>query len=573
MPVVLEVERGQSESAFDVNLASYVYVEQALQPTRSIPGRTAYQQEVTRLTGWTFNSRGDSYANPPNEPPVPVRWGGTSFVDDWILPPADLTPLASNGDPRLAGLRGEAYFQNLDAILAAHAAAADAVSIQWFRQTWESSDPSWPFDIAAYARAITLFTNFEIFKCNAAAPGKPAAVFVVMPGQADRGGLNHALIREVHLHLAVNGRRSSRPSLGSFPVLPHFRIATGATLELSMASAYQADTGLTNGSGATADNAHQSAGSTQRTGMARAIEVARWLAPVAPRPFDRAPVLLHAFRKPGTTDVVRLRVRITPNNFLAWQGPAPEDSDLTVLGGFSSSPSQAHIFLHQGPIDSTTVPTAIAATAVTVDNADRTKGWGYLDITLAVPVPANGFVSLSPSQNAPGYTRRGEAIAPSLKRKIGLYEALVAAPDITAGFPDLLGPAPSYVLPLVHATNVPITQEDPATMADLTAAGITLVENWLRTQITHAGLRKSGTEVSAAGYARAAITWSANGAPIENTNQLDFGTAITDTGIDEVAGYTAATGGSAVVVKAIPTQTPSSQVVRLAAGALDGVAA
>lgn len=117
MPVVLEVERGQSESAFDVNLASYVYVEQALQATRSISGRTAYQQEVTRLTGWTFDNRGDSYANPPNEPPLPVRWGGTSFVDDWILPPADLTPLASNTDPRLAGLRGEAYFTSLDAIL------------------------------------------------------------------------------------------------------------------------------------------------------------------------------------------------------------------------------------------------------------------------------------------------------------------------------------------------------------------------------------------------------------------------------------------------------------------------
>jgi hypothetical protein len=110
-------------------------------------------------------------------------------------------------------------------------------------------------------------------------------------------------------------------------------------------------------------------------------------------------------------------------------------------------------------------------------------------------------------------------------------------------------------------------------MADLTAAGVTLVENWLRTQVTHAGLRKSGTEVSASGYARAAITWSANGQPMENLNQLDFGTAITDSGINEVAGYTAATGGSAVVVKAIPAQSPTSQVVRLAAGALDGVAA
>jgi len=110
-------------------------------------------------------------------------------------------------------------------------------------------------------------------------------------------------------------------------------------------------------------------------------------------------------------------------------------------------------------------------------------------------------------------------------------------------------------------------------MADLTAAGITLVENFLRTQITHAGLRKSGAEVTAPGYARAAITWSASGQPMENLNPLDFGTAITDSGINEVAGYTAATGGSAVVVKAIPTQAPANQVVRLAAGALDGVAA
>lgn len=573
MPTALEIERGQSESAFDVSLANYVYVEEALRPTRSIPGRSAYQQEVIRRTGWTFNNRGDSYAAAPNEPPLPVRWGGTSFIDDWQAPSADLTPYTSNADGRLAGRIGQTYFGSLDAILSAHAASADAIIITWFRQTWESADGSWPFNIVEYARAVTLFTGFEAAKVAAAAPGKPFSVFVVMPGQTDRGGLNHALMREVHLHLAVNGRRSSRPSLAGFAVLPHFRIATGATLEVSMASAYQADTGLVGTPGTPeGDNAHQSAGSAQRTGMARAIEVARWLAPQAAMEFERAPVLLHAFRKPGTTDVLRLRVRITAGNFLVWQGRDAADADINVLGGFTGAPSQSHIYLHQSAINDAAVPTAIAATAVAVDNSDRAKGWGYLDITLAAAVPASGFVSLSPSQTAPGYTRRTEAIAPALKKRIGLFEATTAAPDLNAGFAELLAVPPQPVLPVIHATNVPILQGDPLTMADLTPAGVTLVENWLRTQITHAGLRKSGTEVAVAGYARAPITWSANGQPMENTNQLDFGSAITDTGINEVAGYTAATGGSAVVVKAITAVAPTAQTVRLAAGALDTLA-
>jgi hypothetical protein len=128
------------------------------------------------------------------------------------------------------------------------------------------------------------------------------------------------------------------------------------------------------------------------------------------------------------------------------------------------------------------------------------------------------------------------------------------------------------VLPVLHVTNLQITAQDPSPMADLTPTGVTLVENWLRTQITHAGLRKSGTEVTAPGYARAAITWSTNGQPMENTNQLDVGGAITDSGINEVAGYTAATGGSVVVSKAIAAQAPTAQTVRLAAGALNGIA-
>jgi hypothetical protein len=44
------------------------------------------------------------------------------------------------------------------------------------------------------------------------------------------------------------------------------------------------------------------------------------------------------------------------------------------------------------------------------------------------------------------------------------------------------------------------------------------------------------------------------------------------TGINEVAGYTATTGGSAVVSKAIAAQAPTAQTVRLAAGALNGIA-
>lgn len=575
MPTILEIERGQSESAFDVNIASYVYIETALQPTRGFPGRTAYQQEVARLLpGYSFNNRGDSYANPPNEPPLPVRWGGTSFVDDWIAPPTTLAWLQNNDDPLLLGRKGQDYFNSLDSILASYAAAADAISIQWFRQTWESADGSWPFDIAAYARAITLFTSFEAAKAAAIAPGKPFAVFVIMPGQTDRGGLNHALMREVHLHLAVNGRRSSRAALQDFPVLPHFRIGASAIMEFAMATAYTADTGLVGGSGNIADNAHQSAGSVQRTAMGRAIEMVRWLAPSQARPYQALPILLHAFPKSGDPNTLRLRVKITPGNYLVWQGPDPLDADITLLGAFSSNPERGHIFLHATAINSTTVPTNLGATVATVavDNSDRDLGWGYLDISFPSAAPSSGFVSISPSQVAPSYTRRAAAIATDLKKKIGLFEAQTLTPQVTAAFEDLLGPAPSYVLPVTHITNLPILTGDPITMADLASAGITLVENYLRTQATHAGLLKSGTEVAASGYSRASITWTAPGSAMENTNTLNFGT-FTDTGINQVGLYSAASGGSLLAVKAISAIAPSAQAVSLAAGALDGVAA
>jgi hypothetical protein len=567
MPTVLHVVRSQSEGALWCTRGGAVYVELALRATRDFEGRTAFSQEISRRTGWAINDRGDNFAA-VSPPPLPTRWGGTSFIDDWQAPSPGLTPYASNTDSRLAGRIGESYFASLDSILASHAAAADAILVTWFRQTWESADPSWTFNVVEYARAVTLFVNFEMAKIAAAAPGKPARVMVVMPGQTDRGGLNHALMREVHLHLAQNGRRSRRSDLAAFAPVAGFHIGTSATQDISQAEAERIDTGTPG-----TDFAHQSTGHAQRVGMAYALEVARWLAPSTVLEFERHPVAMHAFPKAGSPNTLRLRVRITPGNYLVWQGPDPiNDPTLLPNGAFSTQVSQAHAFVHQTAILTGTAPTAVPVSAVSVDNGDRTRGWAYLDLALPSAVVPGYFVSLSPSQIAPGYTRAAELVAPGLKKKIGLFEAPVAAPDINGGFADLLASPPLVVLPVLHVTNLQITAQDPAPMADLTPAGITLVENWLRTQITHAGLRKSGTEVTAPGYARAAITWSANGQPMENTNQLDFGGAITDTGINEVAGYTASTGGSAIVSKAIAAQAPTAQTVRLAAGSLNGIA-
>jgi hypothetical protein len=85
MPSLLHVVRSQSEGALWCTRGGAVYVELALRATRDFEGRTAFSQEISRRTGWAINDRGDNYAA-VSPPPLPTRWGGTSFIDDWQAP-------------------------------------------------------------------------------------------------------------------------------------------------------------------------------------------------------------------------------------------------------------------------------------------------------------------------------------------------------------------------------------------------------------------------------------------------------------------------------------------------------
>jgi hypothetical protein len=472
VPSLLRIKRGQSERNFDED-SSGQYREAALVAasiTKS--GRVAFNEDLARrLPGWTVNAQGGG-----NGQADQVGWGGTSFVDEWIDPrvsPGDNTPLSGNTDARLmdgATQRyGSLYFDTLDSLLAAHAPSADAIEINWFRQTWESDDRAagnggaflaWPFDVAQYARAISLFVALE--KSKVAAYGKPYRITITHPGATERGGGNHALMREVTQHLAVNGRRSTRAALASFPVIENFYVSSSASIHVTFGTAQQADT-----ASAGSDFAHQSMGSSIRTGRAMALETARWLSPSTPQEFDAHPYVHSAFRVAGQPNLVRVRVRITPGNRLIWQGPAPEDTDVTVYGGFSSLPKLAHLFVHNATIDNNNPPSPLGASGITVDNSQAASGWAFINVQLSAAVPSPCYLTHGPSENSVSYTRRTEAIATTLKRKVGLYEDGTPAKDLVvdAALSDVLRSPIAVAMPVFPVTNLLVAAEDPVTMA------------------------------------------------------------------------------------------------------------
>jgi hypothetical protein len=461
------VPRGQSEAGFFItNAGATAYREAALVAAgNSSTGHAVMAAEVARrLPTWTATRRGELTPTTPS-----TMWGGTSFVDDWIDPriaPANDTPLSGNSDARIAGGRfGQQYFDSLDSLIASHNATTDAWCSIWFRQTWESDDrtdffTAWPFSVVEYARAITLFVTLEGAKF--AATGKPWRIFAVHPGATERGGLNHALMREVVQHLAQNGRTSTRASLAPFGKLPGFYVGGTTINHVTFGAAEQADTGTAGG-----DFSHQSVGSSQRSGRQLAIELARWLSPGTPQEFNGHPVVHSAFKVPGAPNLIRCRVQITPGNKLVWQGPDPLDTDVNVTGGTTANPTFGHIMAHSTLISSAAIPTLLTVTNVAVNNAPSAQGYAFLDLTLSAPVPATAYVTLGASQNATGYTRRTEAIATTLKKKIGLYEDATPLNDLVvdAAMSDLLRSPVAVAMPVLNVTNLLVAAEDPVTMA------------------------------------------------------------------------------------------------------------
>lgn len=585
MPVLSFVPRGQSESGFfQTNAGGSAYREAALVAAgNNTTGSGVLAAEIARrLPGWTAVKRGELTPTTPT-----TMWGGTSFIDDWIDPrisPADNTPLTGNTDARISGGRfGGQYMASLDSLIASHNATTDAWCSIWFRQTWESDDRTdqfgaWPFNIVEYARAITLFVTLEASKF--AATGKPWRILAVHPGPTERGGLNHALMREVVQHLAVNGRRSQRASLAPFAVIPGFHVGGTTVNHITFAAAQQADTG-TLGS----DFAHQSVGSSQRSGRQLAVELARWLSPGTPQEFNGHPYLRSAFKVPGSPNLIRCRLQITPGNKLVWQGPDALDTDVTVTGGTTTNPTYSHIMVHAAPIDGLAIPAQLAVTSVAVSNAPTAQGYAYLDLTLSAPVPAAAYVSLGASQTVVGYTRRAEAIATTLKKKVGLYEDATPLNDLVvdAAMSDLLRVPAAVAMPVLNTTNLPVLEGDD-TVSSLSDNAETLVLNWLLT--TNAATRPTAwfaalgtaatdvafTEISGNAYARVACPLAVSGGLATNGAAITFPTPSAAWGtVTHVAIFDASTGGNRLAQGALtaPVAVQSGAAPRFAAGDLD----
>jgi hypothetical protein len=556
MPTLLYVCRGQSESIFHEDTTGQ-YREAALVTaglTQSGGARTG--TELTRrLPTWTINRQGSRFA------PDIVRVSGTSFVDEWIDPriaPGNDTGLTGNTDARILGKHGQTYFDSLDRILTANVAASDAIALVWMRQTWESDDRApgiWPFNIVEYARAVTLFVSLELAKISGF--GKPARVWLVHPGPTDRGNANHALMREITQHLAVNGRRSTRADLAAFPVIAGFYIGGYAHQQVTFAAAQQADNVA-----AGTDFAHQSMGSSLRVGASLALEFAKWLSSGTSQEFDRHPYVESAFRVAGSPNIVRAKVKITTGNALKWQGPATEDTDVTIYGGTTASATTqtyAHLSVHSTPIDNATAPTPLPATAIAVVGG-APSGYAYLDVTLASAVPATCYFTVGPSRQALGYTRRTEAIATSNKRLLGLFEdGTVSATLIpTAALNDVLASPPTVVMPVFPVTNLLVgPEESDASVSNLSDAGEAAITAAMggspgaRPSAWYLGLGTGFTdasgltgELSGGGYERLLTgPWTVAGRVAGSPTAGPFATI---TGATHWGLFTAITGGTAL---------------------------
>lgn len=585
MPILSFIPRGQSEAGFfSSNGGTTAYREAALVAAgNTATGSNVLVSEVARrLPGWTARRLGELNPGTPT-----TMWGGSSFVDDWIDPrlgPADDTPLTGNNDPRIGGGRfGGAYMASLDALIAANNATTDAWATIWYRQTWESDDRTdhfgaWPFNIVEYARAVRLFVTLEAAKLQAT--GKPWRILAVHPGPTERGGLRHALMREVVQHLAANGQRSTRASLAGFAPIAGFHVGGTAINQLTFAAAQQADIGT-----AGTDFAHQSVGSSQRSGRQLAVPIARWLAPGVAQEFNDLPRVQSASRVPGSPNLIRCRVTITPGNRLVWQGPDPQDTDLTPTGGLIGNPSVGHILVHGAPIDSSTTPPVLSVASVSVSNATAAAGYALLDITLDAPVPATAFLTIGPGSSATGYTRRTEAIAPALKRKLGLYEDATPSRDLVAdaALSDLLRTPVAVAMPVLNITNLPVLEGDD-TLSSLSDTAETMVLNWLLTNaavtrptawfaaLGTAGSDSSFTELSGGAYARVAAPMTVAGGLASNAGAIVFPTPTAAWGqVTHVAIFDAASGGTRLAQGplAAPVNVAVGEAPRFTAGALD----
>jgi hypothetical protein len=585
MPTLSFIPRGQSEAGFfTTNGGTTAYREAALVAAgNNTTGAGVLASEVTRrLPGWTARRLGELSPAAPT-----TMWGGTSFVDDWIDPrlgPADDAPLTGNADPRIGGGRfGGTYMASLDALIVANNATTDAWATIWYRQTWESDDRidhfgAWPFNIVEYARAVTLFVTLEAAKLQAT--GKPWRILAVHPGPTDRGGLRHALMREVVQHLAANGRRSARASLAGFAPITGFHVGGTAINQLTFAVAQQADTGT-----AGTDFAHQSLGSSQRSARQLAVPIARWLAPAVAQEFDDLPRVQSAARVSGSPNLIRCRVTITPGNRLVWQGPDALDTDVTPAGGLTGDPTIGHIMVHAAPIDDAATPPVLNVASVAVSNATTAAGHALLDITLDAPVPASAFVSIGPGNSATGYTRRSEAIAPALKRKLGLYEDATPGRDLVvdAALSDLLRTPVAVAMPVLNITNLPVLEGDD-TLSSLSDTAETMVLNWLLTNATvtrptawfaalgTAGNDSSFTELSGGAYGRVAAPMTVTGGLASNAGAIVFPTPTAGWGqVTHVAIFDAASGGTRLAQGplAAPVNVATGEAPRFTAGALD----
>jgi hypothetical protein len=556
MPRAVCIHHGQSEAGFfSTHGSGTVYIETGLAGS-GVTGFSALKTQVeTRLPLWTWSNLGGLSS------PITMV-GGTSFVSQWIDPritPGDDTPISSNTDARIVGKHAETFFNSVDTIITAENATTDVWFSDWFRQTFEANDDAgWVFNDVEYARAITLFMNYLGSKF--AATSKPYFLCSVQPGStnhANTSGLrsNYARMREIQQHLAVNGRRSSRAGLGAFAVLPNYRIIASATDHVMFAHAETADNVTVS---TPADFLHQSAASSRRTAKQMAATIAKLLDAETPQEFDGPPVIDRVSRVLGDPTRIRVVVKITAGNTLRWEGKAAEDTDLLVNCGGTTEPTLGHFLVHTTSITSGALPSLVSLASATI-TPGAPAGYAWFDVVLADTVPATCYYTHTPGRTAIGYyTRRAEAISPTLKRKTGLYEVNNDALVMNADASDLKDTPNDPAMFVLAATNLLVGAAEsfsPApSITGFSADGLNLLARagFASSKPTRptewhlaigTGFTSVGGIVGQVGSRVNTGAWTVTGSTATNPAADSFASSAACT---HWALYTAATGGTAI---------------------------
>lgn len=472
MPVASEIDIGQSQRGFFRSNAS-AYFEAALTAagwTRN--GVAERKAEIERrLPGWTVNTYGGQAAGIGLLVAGDTGAGGSAFVDDWIDPtvaPGDDTPLSGNTDARLTTGVGQIVAASVDSIIAANNAGTDVWLLNQIFQTWDIADTKGRSKVNQ-CRAIRLFYNFMGAKFAAA--GKPYRMYIVQPGFSERSGSDYFMLalREAQEHMAVNGRRSNDPALAGFAVVPNLYLLGSANCAVSFDDAREADNVAT-----ASDRAHQSVGSSIRLARMMALGQARYLDPLVPQEYDGIPYVVNAHVKAGSPLVVRVRVKITPNNRLVWvPRPAADAGTQALEGGTAAFPTgniNMLVHAHRQYIPGAAAPfqglrpQRIPVTAIAVDNSAAATGYAFLELTLATAPTLGTCFTIQPSQSYRQYWRQLEAIATNLKELPGLREEAGGTPyTVTAACEDVLA-TPGAInhtwLPVQACTNVPVAATD-----------------------------------------------------------------------------------------------------------------